>query len=393
MNQKVVIIGIGYTSKLGLIRSIASLGAEISVISLENVKLKPLDYYCKYVSHYYFCHGNSEERLMYLLTNNCIDKEQKVILIPNNDFSTTVIDKNANLLKEHFLFPHINHEQGAITDWMNKEKQKNLAKSCGIKVANANNVVISNGSYQLSPNIKYPCFTKTRAYVSGYKQTLHKCLNEKELRDVLDFFCIKFKDLTVMIEDYMDISKEYAVVGFSDGKNVIIPGIIEILLMISGKHKGVACQGSIMPISGFENLVEKFKRMILEIGFVGLFDIDFYLSEGEYYFGEINLRIGGSGSAVSRMGVNLPAMFVKSLIGQSNDDMQKEIKDIAIYANERICCDYWQDGDLSTKEFCRIMKSSSIHFLKDKCDKKPLLMFRRYLIIKGIKRLLKKRKI
>ena len=152
MKPKVVIIGHGYTSKLGMIRPIASIGAEISVISLENERRKPLDYYSKYISHYYFCRGYSAERLMEILTNDCIDYLKKVILIPTDDYTASFIDSKVNLLKDHFIFPHIHHEQGAIIEWMNKDKQKNLAKLCGIKIANATTFEIKNSSYHLLIN-------------------------------------------------------------------------------------------------------------------------------------------------------------------------------------------------------------------------------------------------
>lgn len=390
MTPKVVIIGIGFSSRLGLIRAVAQTGAVIDVIALCCGRFRPIDSYSKYIRNYYCCKGNDGKRILQILFDNYIDDEQKTILIPVNDFAVTVIDNNIDRLKEHFLFPHIQMRQGAAVEWMNKEKQKSMAEAIGLNVVHSYNIEIKEHTYTFPSEARYPCFTKTRAYVNGYKGTLHRCDDEAELRGVMDALSTKYRNLTIMVEDYKSIEKEYAVVGFSNGKNVVIPGIIEILLMAKGDDKGVACQGKIMPIVGFEDIVKKFEQLIQEIGFVGLFDIDFYLSEGKYYFGEINMRIGGSATAILKMGVNLPGMFVKSLCGESIDEMNKAIESSAIFVNERICSDNWCDGYLSKREMYNLFETADISFVKDNQDKKPEKRFKWELKILLIKRYLKK---
>jgi carbamoylphosphate synthase large subunit len=319
-----------------------------------------------------------------------MDNDQKVILIPINDFSASVIDQNIDTLKDHYLFPNIHMRQGAITEWMNKEKQKIVAKSVGLNVANSCSVEIKDGEYHLPDSITYPCFTKTREYRSRYKHTLHRCADEKELRKVMDDLKEMFHNITIMVEDYKEIETEYAVVGLASEKEVVIPGVIEITKMAQGTDKGVACQGKIMPVKGFEALVEKFKKVILEIGFIGIFDIDFYKSNGEYFFGEINLRIGGSGYAVQRMGVNLPLMFVRSMLGESIDGMKKEIDGTATYINERICLENWYADYFTTREFKKMLESSDFGFVNDKIDPVPERAFKGYFFYKRIRRSLKK---
>ena len=390
MKQRIVIIGIGFASRLCLIRSLAQMDAEIIVVVVGHSKFKPIDCYSKYVNHVYYCKGNNKRKLLEIINEKCYDENRRVILLPINDFAASVIDQNIDSLKGRFLFPHIHNEQGAITAWMNKEKQKELARSLGIDTAYSNNIEISDGKYVLPSGINYPCFTKTRAYITGYKNTLHRCDNEKELQETLRKIGERYRQITIMVEDYKAIEKEYAVVGVSDGNDVIIPGVIEIITMAQGSDKGVACQGKIMPIIGFEELIELFKEFMRTIGFVGLFDIDFYYCDGKFYFGEINLRIGGSGYAVIQSGVNLPLMLVKVLLGQSIDNMEKTVKRSATFVNERICLDNWYEGYFSTKEFHKILNSADISFVKDEKDKRPEKIFRREIAIKSIKRQLKK---
>ena len=92
--QKVVIIGHGYTSRLGIIRSLASSGCEIIVVSmvfhgrmgrfLRFEGGKPIDCCSKYVSRYYYCQAKDKNGLIRLLLEKCTDPDQKTILIPDS---------------------------------------------------------------------------------------------------------------------------------------------------------------------------------------------------------------------------------------------------------------------------------------------------------------------
>lgn len=382
MAQKVVIIGHGYTSRLAVTRSVAQIGCEVTLIVMTGYRrfskklntTKPIDGYSKYVNRILYCYMKDGEGLIQLLVKECIDLKQKVVIIPDSDFSAAAIDKNQERLRDHFLFPHIHHTPGAIVEWMDKLRQKELARQVGMNVAGASVVDIKNHQYAIPITVSYPCFTKPLATISGGKRFLRRCDNESDLRSVLDM-AGSIGDLQVLVEDFKKIDTEYAVVGFSDGKEVIIPGIIQILEMAQGGHYGVARRGKVMPIAGFEQLINQFKQFILQIGYVGLFDIDFYESGGILYFGELNLRFGGSGYAVTKMGVNLPVMLVKSLCGKEIGDMLKEIKNTATYVNERMCLDDWYGGYISIVQYRCIIHDADISFISDKTDSAPGRVF------------------
>ena len=175
--QKVVIVGHSYTSRMGIIRSIASLDCEITVVAMvfrnkteRIIRLnagKPIDCYSKYVSRVLFCLADTEKRLVDLLIRRCSHKDQKVILIPDSDFAAAAIDNHQDQLKEFFLFPHIHHTAGEVVKWMNKERQKQLAESIGLNVVKGQVVGVHNGSYSFPNNVSYPCFTKPLATING----------------------------------------------------------------------------------------------------------------------------------------------------------------------------------------------------------------------------------
>lgn len=394
--QKVVIIGHGYTSRLCVIRSVAQIGCEITVIAIVGKKkdgtlniCKPIDCYSKYVKRVMYCERDADI-LTKMLLEKCIDQDRKVVLFPDSDFSAATIDSNQEKLKEFFLFPHINFEQGAVVNWMNKEKQKKQAKAVGLDVTNSISVEIVDGKYILPQDIHYPCFTKARSHIKSSKHALKCCRNEKELRDFITYIGREYEQLTLLIEDYKEIEKEYAVLGFSNGKDVVIPGVIQILSMAHGNHYGVACMGRVLSTNSFDDLVSKFKQLLLSIGYIGVFDIDFFYSGGKFYFGELNLRIGGSCYAITKMEVNLPAMMVKSLCGERIDDLNKRVMGVATYVNERICLDDWYLRYISTKEYHKMVNSADISFIKDEDDIYPYMMYKKEYRKRQIKRIIKR---
>ena len=384
MKQKVVIIGHGYTSRLGIIRSLAELDCEITVIAMvfhnwfgRFIRFdwgKPIDCYSKYVSRMMYCKINDSEELIQLLLEKCTDSNQKVVIIPDSDFSAMVIDDNQERLRESFLFPHIQNTPGLVKYWMDKSVQKKLALQIGMNVAHGIVVPVKDHQFNLPKNICYPCFTKALATVSGGKQFLRRCNNEGELIKVLNSVSQSY-ETDVLVEDYKQIETEYAVVGVSDGKNVYIPGIIKFLVNCQS-HFGIAREGMIIPLDGFESIIIQFISYIKTIGFCGLFDIDFYESEGSLYFSELNLRFGGSGYAVTKMGFNLPVLFVSILTENKYEIPRKYVSSMATYVNERMCVDDYIAGKISKKEYNNIVVSADICFVHDSFDPNPQRKFK-----------------
>ena len=384
MKQSVVVIGHGSTSRLGVVRSIAETGCHITVIVMAGRKRdgktlntrKPFDCYSKYVNRVLFCPALDGEYLIKLLLAECIIENQKVILIPDNDFTAAIIDNNKLLLEKFFLFPHVIHEPKSFLFWMNKENQKELANKLGLNVPNSKRILFENGHYVIPEGINYPCFIKTVTSIYGGKNFFSRCDNKEALRNYLNSISVE-KEIPLMAEDYKEIETEYAALGFSDGKTVALPGIIKFISN-SASHYGIAMSGEVLSCSWINDLMDKFRKFILEIGFVGLFDIDFYYSRNQFYFGELNLRFGGSGYAITAKGVNLPAMLVRYFQGDDRLDFDKVIQGpVSSFVNERICSDDWYKGMISIRDYRRLINSADISFVRNTEDPEPEKHFKR----------------
>ena len=397
MKQHVVIIGHGFTSRLALIRSLAELGCEITVVVMVlHDRLgrlvhfeggRPVDCCSKYVSRYLYCAGQDEEALIGLLLSKCVRSGQKTILVPDSDFSAAVVDRHQERLKEHFLFPHIGHKPGAVKHWMDKTVQKALAAEVGLPVAGGCTVPVRGGAYEMPAAVRYPCFTKPLATISGGKGFLRRCEDEAALRRVLDGVAQMFPDTDVLIEDYKPIDTEYAVVGFSDGEQVVIPGVIEFVENCRS-HFGIAREGKIRPVAGFEDLLALFTEFVRRIGFCGLFDIDFWESGGVVYFDEMNFRFGGSGYAYTAMGANLPARFVHAMLGQPA--VTPDIQGTATFVNERMVVEDWNFLYLSEAQLREIIRRADIRFVYDERDPAPGRALERLIRRLRVKRTLRK---
>lgn len=378
IKQKVVIIGVSYSSRLALARSIGVLGYDITVILWESPirHINPIDAKSKYVSRVLYC-PKKEGDFIRLLMEKCVDENRKVILLPDCDFSVTVIDSHLNELRPYFLMPNINQTQGAIVTWSDKMKQKAIASSIGMNVASATTIEITDGKYSIPAAIQYPCYPKALTSVSGGKAGMCRCDSQSDLEHSLNTIIKrKMADTKVLVEDYMQIDEEYAAVGFSDGHTVSIPGVFRFVVG-SQTHKGIALQGEVLPLKGFERIIEQFKSFILQCGLCGLFDIDFYRCRGKLYFSELNLRYGGSGYAIVKMGINLPKMFVESMMGAKLNEWDKQVQTPAVYMNEKMGLDDLRNGLIKPSEYRCYVRSSDVLFIHDLEDENPYKAFRK----------------
>lgn len=392
MKQKVVIIGHGYLSRLALIRSLGQAGYDVMVIVTmygDVNTTRPLDCYSKYVSEVYYCNARDNDGLIKILTEHCVCAGQKVVIIPDSDWSASIVDKNRDILKEHFLLPHINEKNVYVTDLMDKERQKQLAREVGLYVPGTTALNITNGIIPDLSQIHYPCFTKALTTMGGGKQWFRRCNREAELRQALTSFA-KGGNADILVEDFIEIEKEYAVVGLTDGENIIIPGVIRFVENCQC-HLGIARKGEILPVRGYEQLLEQFKQYVKNTHFVGLFDIDFLYSEGKYYFCEMNFRYGGSGYAYTKSGVNLPALFAEIMTGAKElKEYSNEVSTERTYVNERMMLDDLNALNITIRVFNKALRTADIRFIHNVNDPKPEQLFSKMVLKAKTKYLLKK---
>lgn len=378
--QRVIIIGRNYTSRLGMIRAIGDGGYDIQVIkTCRTIPYNPttgmdIDGYSKYVNGYHFALEPNRQHLVSVIKSLALRNGEKAFIIPVDDYAASTIDEYLEDLKEFFSLPHSNFTAGNITKLMDKDVQKKLAQAIGLNVAHGWRIDVKDGQYTIPNDIKYPCFPKPEISFMGNKSCMQKCTNKTELQSAINSVITKNPNCPFLIEEYIEIEKEYAALGFSDGKRVFIPAMIQLLQDGSGPHKGVTLQGEILPPTDFQRFFDKVSNILTKNNFVGLFDIDSFESKGELYFNELNLRFGASGYAITASGINLPMMLLNFLSsGQIAE--HKLISKNQRFVNEKVAIEDYYGGYISTKDYKEYLFKSDIRFIQSDKDPEPYRKF------------------
>lgn len=128
----------------------------------------------------------------------------------------------------------------------------------------------------------------------------------------LEFYCGREPDM--MIQEYMD-GTEYGADVYVDmitGKTVSIFLKEKIRMRAGETDKSVSVKD--------ERLFGLIRSFAETMGFRGIIDIDIFRVDGEYYISEVNPRFGGGYPHAWECGVNMPAMILRNLEGQPNEE-------------------------------------------------------------------------
>ncbi|MBR6893106.1 MAG: hypothetical protein IKN15_07695 [Bacteroidaceae bacterium] len=369
MKPTIIVIGSADIIKLGLIRSFGESGYKIISIHVsgKNIfKMKPLDYYSKYVSTYYF---TKAANLIGLLIDKCRDDVQKPILMPLTDNMVYLIDQSLSKLSKYFIIPSINGREGGITRLMNKVLQKKVAAEAGLNVPKTWEISFVDGDFVIPEDIEYPCFVKGALSYKSKKQYQKKCSCTQELNDLLTL-CKRAGVFDLCAEEYLDIDKEVGVITFSSQTECAIPAIVEFLEMGRNPKGGISMRGQICPANNRE-LIQAIKLFLTKTCYVGICNLDFIVSRGKYYFVEVNFRYAAYGYGIFKSGVNVPDMIVCSLLGGDLGKFDTLPNSNKTFFNEKVGLIDVMDGSITFKKYKEKRKQSDILMIADFLDPKP----------------------
>lgn len=237
--------------------------------------------------------------------------EDKPILFTIPDEPAYLVDQHQDVLKDKFILMTAGR-QGTIAYWMDKRNMANVAMRHGLVVP----WTIELGKNKDIPeSITYPVFTKSISTIDGGKEDESICWNEDELE----------KKKSTIISDrflvmkYIKKKQEIDFFGMSVKGKVYIDYHDEISRFPDGAYGYYG----IFKKHGYDDIRQRCISMMEEIGYDGLFDIEFLLGEDDIlYFMEINFRVDG---AIYKLtpGINLPAEWCKLVCIPKEDLPQK----------------------------------------------------------------------
>lgn len=385
-SKKAVLIGHNFNSILGLARSLGSEGYEVGTIRTgvnNNSWIKRIgetpEASSKYIKKYRIASTKNADRIISLLINDFADHGAKCVLIPVDDICAEIIDERMNELRPYYYMPNVDDTPGGVVRLMDKYYQKQLAREAGLKVSNGVSITIENGEYTIPKEIQYPCFAKSQMPMPARKNYMGKCNNIDELNTLLKK-AAAYRDCIMIVEDYVAIEKEYCVHGVCDRDNVFIPAVIDEVILGHGAHAGVDCCGKVIPPSKFDlEFIKKLKVFLCSTHFKGIFDVDFFKSGEELYFGELNVRIGGSGIAVIGAGVNIGKIAADVLQGAGCGELDRECSEIS-FVSERPLINDLVNHYISWREYKAYLSKADYRFVESEDDKGPQRHFKWYVI-------------
>lgn len=400
MKERVVILGHNYNSLLGLARALGSEDYEVCVIRtgvsksrnfLRNAAKMP-ESKSRYIAHYATASTKKDDQIIDILLHQFAPKTGKGILFPVDDRCAEILDLNLDRLEPFYYLPNVNNQQGGVVRLMDKYYQKQLAKSVGLPVPEGWSVVIEKGKYEIPDDVTFPCFVKAEMPMTNRKLYMRKCDNYDELKDALDH-AASYRNCIMLIEEYVEIEKEYGTVGMCNRENVCIPGITEKVLIGHGSQAGVTVIGKIHSSSEFEKVYEKLKNLIAKTNFQGLFDVDLYESKGVIYFNELNVRIGGAGIGTLLAGVELPKMLADSFLDNEKEINYDAIAQEITFVNERPLLSEFSEGFITWKEYKQYTKDTGYRFIYDLNDKEPYYCYSATILLEMMRKIKRKLKV
>lgn len=392
---RVIVAGRNYCSNLTMARSLGEAGYEVEILRIFQVRprrrnpmkrmLKP-DAYSKYIKGYYVCVSRRRSRRIVNRLKALADPDHRMLLIPADDLVAYIADDYLDELSEYYIIQNINNEPGELNRLMAKGRQKELAAAAGLNVLNSCVIRTRGGEFTIPESVTYPCFIKPNISKSSSKKRMRKCDSEVELRGYLTEFSEK-KDIEMLVEDYVEIAKEYSLLGVSTRQGTIGPGFFVAEEGGKDEHRGVAVTGRILPCSDFQPLVDDLIKFVNSLGYEGLYDVDLIESvNGKMYFVEINMRFGASGYAVTKCGVNLPGMYADYMLTGKPLDMGCKVTPGKTFVSEKVLIEEYTMGRLSWSDLKRAMKESDVHFVKNDDDRKAYRHFRKFYPLAALMR-------
>jgi carbamoyl-phosphate synthase large subunit len=204
----------------------------------------------------------------------------------------------------------------AIDRAEDRERFKQLLQKLGLNQPPNGTAISFNQAALIARQIAYPVLVRP-SYVLGGR-AMEIVYDEDDLRDYMERAVQASPDHPILVDKFLEDAIEMDVDAISDGKTVVIGGIMEHIEE-AGIHSGdSAC--SLPPRSVSETLLkeirEQTKAMALELGVVGLINVQFAIKDEVVYVLEVNPRASRTVPFVSKaIGVPLAKLAAKVMMG------------------------------------------------------------------------------
>ena len=304
--------------------------------------------------------------------------EERPVLFPTDDYTTSVMDNNRDVLEEHFLMPFIEGgSKGDLARLMDKTAQCRIAEEVGLNVPLTRLVSLREEELMLPEELVYPAYVKPVKSILGYKTEMAVCEDEASLRFHLLELRDRYSDRDVIVQEYLRIDQEIETSGACIGGEVFLDAMIR-KTRVGVHNTGVTLTGTLAPFEELGSDVrEKAFELLRRFGYNGCFGMEFNIVGDKIYFNEVNLRSAGENYAYFHSNVNVPLIFVESLQGIEHHPEEMDFRGFGkqmIY--DKVAWDDYIYGYITREELDECISSSDYAILcGDEDDPEPERVF------------------
>lgn len=391
----VIVLSRNYSTGLGIIRSLGAAGYPVDLVASTKKKGSSIIASCsKYVRSSVEVvtrniQGDTGSELIEALKGYAGKYEEKAVLFPTDDFTAAVVASNHTALKEKFLLPGITDvSQASLVDMMDKTFQGKVARESGLLTPIERTVSLRE-EITIPEQTVYPCFVKPLQSISGHKTEMAICDNEEELKRHLLGMKAFYDDREVLVQEYLNIDKEYDLSGVCLDQEIIIPAVIE-KTRIAQHEPGVTMSGRMLSLDILGDIKYKLEDFLRRFHYVGMFDMELNLCGDKIYFNEVNLRSGGPNFSYYLSGVNLPDIFVMEITGQGHRPEEEKIKSFGrTFIYEKVAWEDYIYSYITKQELKQCIENSDFTLLANDEDPEPGKVFYKRIRLSALKHRIK----
>ena len=184
----------------------------------------------------------------------------------------------------------------------------------------------------IANRIGYPLMVRPSFVLGG--RAMEVVYDDSMLRAYVDAAVDISPAHPILIDKFLEDATEAEADAISDGKKAFVPAVMEHI-ELAGIHSGdSACviPPVSIPLKHIETIKEFTKRLAVEMGVVGLMNVQFAIANDKVYVLEANPRASRTVPIVSKVcGISMAALATRAMIGEKLDDMDLHEKTLKHY--------------------------------------------------------------
>ena len=366
MKCSAVIIGSDHANTLSLIRGLGR--NKIPFVVIIHSEDRHLCVNSRYVRKNYVFVDQTQEAIIGVLRKIRNKIEKKPVILCATDIAQFTVDYYLNELEKDFYCFNFSHEEKKICRLMDKYEQYLFAHKHGIEMAKTWKVKLTD-PIELPDDIEYPVIIKPAISAFGAKKDIERADDEHSLQKMIRNL-IKKGYVEAIIQKFIKKEFEVTTLGCIYSKD-----IENSLLLLKKIHIYPTVGGSMSYAQNMVSIpreVSHVVEILQEEGYTGLYDIEFFYTDGHYVLNEINFRNSGVNYVLLSHGINTAYQWYLHCNGDDIAKMEKRARkkkyNFEIY--RELCL--LQKKEISFFMFIKEFLSASSYSMFARDDMKPL---------------------